>query len=55
MKKNWNVEMRCTITKQVHLSACTEEEANENPWDYADDEVETEQIDWEIVSMKEDK
>ena len=54
-KKDWTAIMRCTVTKQVHLSNCTEEEAEKDPWDYADDEAETEQIDWEIVSIEEDK
>jgi hypothetical protein len=53
-KKNWNVEMKCTVTKDVHLSDCTETEALLNPWHYSDDERENGMSDWEVISVKED-
>ncbi len=54
-KKNWNVEMECVVSKDVHLSNCTEEEARADPWHYSDDERENGMSDWEIISIKEDK
>lgn len=54
-KKSWIVEMMCTVRKQVIVENCTEEEANENPWDYAVDETEIDQVDWEVIGIKENR
>lgn len=57
MKKNWYAKVQCTVIKQVHLSECTEEEASDENgmWDFADDEVEVEQVDWELLDLEEEK
>jgi hypothetical protein len=52
---NWYVKMRCVVMKDVLCVACTEEEARENPWEFAADETEIDQIDWEVLSVTEDK
>lgn len=54
---NWNAKIKCTVIKQVHLSDCSEEEANdeEKLWDFSDDEIEIEQVDWELIDLEEDK
>lgn len=51
-KQNFVVRMRCVVYKDVFLENCTEEEAKTNPWDYAVDELETDQIDWQIHNIK---
>ncbi len=53
-EKNWNVEMKCTVTKDVHLHDCTEYAARNDPWGYSDDEREIGMSDWEVISVKED-
>ena len=51
-KGNWNVIMRCTVTKVVYVTDCTREDAIKNPWNHAEDEQETEQIDWEVRKIE---
>ena len=53
-KGKWFVILRCTIIKQVHCEDCTEEEAAEEPFERADDEMEVEQVDWEVIEVKKD-
>ena len=53
MAKQWIVEMVCSVKKQVICEDCTEEQAYESPFDHAVDEIELEQIDWEVVDVKE--
>jgi hypothetical protein len=48
---SWILKMRCVVTKQVICEDCTEEEATEKPWEHATDEVEIEQVDWEVLSV----
>ena len=45
--------MRCTVIKEVACSDCTEDDARNKTWEMADDETEIEQVDWEVVSVKE--
>lgn len=52
MKQSWVVTVKCEVIKQIITSECTEEEAEERPYDFAEDEVETEQHDWEVLSVK---
>ncbi len=54
-KKYWIVTMRCIVTKSVEVSDCTFAEAQNNPWDHADNEMEVEQIDWKILKIEENK
>lgn len=51
---NWSVRMRCVVIKDVHCSHCTKSQAEMTPWNYADDEIEIEQVDWEVVDVAED-
>ena len=55
MNKQYSVKMRCVVTKLVTVEGCTEEQARNNPWQFAVDEVETDQEDWKVLSVKEDK
>lgn len=45
--------MRCTVVKEIIIEDCTETQARQNPWDFAADEKEVEQTDWEVTSVKE--
>jgi len=49
----FNVRVRCVVTKMVYCEGCTEEEARENPFDWASDENEIDQEDWEVLSVEE--
>ncbi len=51
--KEWIVRIRCTVTKDVFTQKCTREEAEQNPWDFAVNEEETDVEDWETLSVKE--
>jgi hypothetical protein len=51
----YELRMRCVVLKLVTCEGCTEEEARTNPWDFATDEIETDQIDWEVESVREVK
>jgi hypothetical protein len=49
---SWIVTMKCVVTKVVTCDDCTERQAEENPWDYASDERETGQEDWDVLSVE---
>lgn len=51
-KGDWVAQIRCTVMKSVVLCGCTREEAQKRPWDYAEDEHEMHQEDWEVVSLE---
>lgn len=51
----WEVKMKCVVYKNVTCECETEDEARNNPWDHAVNEQETDQVDWEVLSVKEDK
>lgn len=51
-KGNWIVKTRCEVHKDIYCENCTEEEAMKNPFDYAELEIETDQIDWEVESVE---
>lgn len=51
-KKNWIVRMRCEVTKDVFVDDCTEEQARCNPWGHSSNEVEIDQHNWEVKSVK---
>lgn len=53
--KQFIVEMRCVVTKSVVCECETEEQARSDPWEWAVDERETEQVDWTILKVTEDK
>lgn len=46
------VTMECTVRKSVVVENCTEEQAEEDPFNYAVEEVETEQIDWKVLKVE---
>ena len=52
---SWIVRMECTVTKEVVCEDCTEEQARNDPWTFAVDEMEIDQIDWKVQSVKENK
>lgn len=47
---NFEVHMRCIVYKVVTVEGCTEEQAWDEPFEYATEE--TEQVDWEIKAVK---
>lgn len=51
-RASWIVTMRCVVTKVVTCDDCTEEEARKNPFEFAADEQETEQRDWEVERVE---
>lgn len=53
MTKTYYVTMLCHVKKQVAVECETEDQARESPWDYAVEEWETDQIDWEVLDVKE--
>lgn len=44
--------MKCVVTKEVVVDNCTESDAESNPWEFAVDETEIEQQDWDVLSVK---
>ena len=52
-KSNWVVKMKCVVVKDVFLEDCSKSEAINNPYDYAIDETERYQQDWEVISVEE--
>ncbi len=48
----WEARLRCTVYKNVTLDGCTLEQAFDDPWEYAVDEIETDQVDWEIEKIE---
>lgn len=56
MKKgSWEVIVVCSVRKSIICENCTKEEAEKNPFDYAVDETELEQIDWDVERVKENE
>jgi hypothetical protein len=53
--KQFTVEMVCKVRKSVTVECDTEEQARKEPWEYATDETEIDQIDWEVMFVREDK
>lgn len=51
-KGSFIVRMRCGVTKEVVVDGCTEEQARANPFDFAIDEREVDQYDFEVTSVK---
>ena len=49
---NWIVRIRCVVLKDVYCDDCTRQEALSRPYDHASDEFETDQEDWEVVSVR---
>ena len=51
--KQFEVKMKCVVTKTVTVECDTIEEAEKNTWDHAVDELETGMEDWDVLSVKE--
>ena len=52
-KRIWSVTARCVVQKSIICENCTEEEARKNPFEFAVDELETDQEDYTILSVEE--
>jgi len=50
-KGNWTVKIRAEVDKEVTCENCTEEEARNDPWEHAVDEIEIMQSSWEVKSV----
>jgi hypothetical protein len=46
---SWILTVKCTVTKSVVVEGCTEEQAQNDPWQYATNEHEVEMSDWEVT------
>ena len=47
----FEVTMKCTITKVVTVQCDDEQKAWTDPWEWATHEIETDQHDWEVLSV----
>jgi hypothetical protein len=50
-KAMWVVTIRCVVQKSVTCADCTEEQAKRNPFEYAIEELETDQEDYDVLSV----
>lgn len=48
IKRSWLVQVECTVTKEIVTDVCSQEEAQANPFDHAEDERELEMCDWDV-------
>jgi len=53
--KSWILKMTCTVKKELVVENCTEEQAESDPWNFCVEEIETDIVDWEVDSIKENK
>ncbi len=53
--KTYIVELVCTVRKSVTCQCETEAQALTDPFGHAIEELEIDQMDWEVRSVKEDK
>ena len=51
--KQFDVKMKCVVYKTVTVECETREQAEQSPWEYVVDEIETDQVDWEILRVEE--
>ena len=49
--RQFSVTMECTVKKCVTCECETEEEARTNPWDYAVNEIEIDQTDFDVIDV----
>lgn len=52
-EKQLLVTVACRVKKQLTVEGCTEEQALEDPWEYAVDECEIDQYDWDVIDVRE--
>ncbi len=50
-KGTFTVRMERTVVTLVTCTDCTEDEARDNPWDYATDEQDIDQVDWRVLRV----
>lgn len=53
-KKTYTARVECTVIKTVTCQAFNEEDVYADLWDVATDEFESDQIDWKVLSVRED-
>jgi len=53
MSKQYEVTVICKVKKVITCANCSAAEAGENPFDFAVDEMETDQLDWEVTDVRE--
>jgi hypothetical protein len=53
MSKQFIVRMECQVTKILTCEGCTEEQARANPYDYAIDEREVDQVEYKVIDVEE--
>jgi hypothetical protein len=51
-KREWIVQMRCEVTKEVIVGPCTQAEAEEDPFSFEIEERETGQDDYVVLSVE---
>ena len=51
--KTFEARVLCTIIKLVRCEAESLEDVEADPWEFAVDETEIDQVDWEVLSAKE--
>lgn len=49
--RQWIVRVQATVTKDVYCEDCTEKQATRDPFNYATEIQELEQIDWKVVDV----
>jgi hypothetical protein len=52
MKQFFNVEMICKVRKLVTVECDNEQTARDDPWENATDEMEIDQIDWQVIRVE---
>ena len=52
---SWIVIMTRTVRTEVIVDNCTEDQAWTDPFEYSVDELELEQLDWDVESVEENK
>lgn len=48
----WVVRMKCSVTKELIVEGCTEEQARTRPYDFIVEERETGQDDFEVTKVE---
>ena len=51
-KGSYIVTIECVVRKEVICENCTAEQARADPWDFAEDEHEIDQMDWNVLSVE---
>jgi hypothetical protein len=51
-KGNWLVRIKASVDKEIYCEDCTQEEAENDPFEYAVDERELSQDDFEVIGVE---